>query len=271
MLESVKHEACAFVTLTYAEDHLPVGGTLVPKDPQDWLKRLRRAVAPRKVRFFLVGEYGDEKQRPHYHCALFGLSGCLFGYREDFLRKKCGCPPCSCIRSTWGKGDTDNAFLEPDSAAYLAKYVTKKMTSGHDPVAAEFLKGRHPEFARMSLKPGIGATAMEDVADVLTSDPGYVAIERQGDVPASLSHGKSPLPLGRYLRGVLRKKVGSEEAFKESASFTFAMRMRELYAKEKEEAKEKGMEVGRYVVQKREQKARNVEARYKIFRKKGSL
>ena len=67
MLEAMCHGDNAFVTLTYEDDNVR---SLVPKDPQDWLKRIRKAVEPLRLRYYLVGEYGDISERPHYHVAL---------------------------------------------------------------------------------------------------------------------------------------------------------------------------------------------------------
>lgn len=78
------------------------------------------------------------------------------------------------------------------------------MTKKDDPR----LQGRYPEFCRMSLRPGIGADAMHDVASVLLQ---FNLVDLQGDVPSSLRHGSRLLPLGRYLRRKLRTMVGKDE------------------------------------------------------------
>lgn len=204
MLEAAQHEHNAFVTLTYDDEHLPVSGSLVPKDYVDWLKRLRARVAPSTFRYFLVGEYGDVTERPHYHAALFGFRSCEFGEsRYSRVRTKC-CYWCELVRESWGKGNVFLGTLEDDSAGYMAGYVTKKMTSKDDPR----LHGRHPEFGRMSLKPGIGYNALWDIADALLKYELDLVME---DVPNQLQHGMKKLPLGRYLRRKLRTMVGSEE------------------------------------------------------------
>lgn len=59
----------------------------------------------------------------------------------------------------------------------------------------------------MSLRPGVGALAVSDIADVLTTESGCDALTRVGDVPTALSHGLKSMPLGRYLRGKLREAL----------------------------------------------------------------
>lgn len=93
--------------------------------------------------------------------------------------------------------------LTEQSAQYIAGYVVKKMTRPED----KRLFGRGPEFARMSLRPGIGAHAIPDVASVMMQ----YKLENRGDVPVGLRHGPKERPLGRYLRRQLRLQVGLPE------------------------------------------------------------
>lgn len=196
MLEAAKHSESSFWTLTYANENLPEGGTLVPADLRNFLKRLRlvahfeRGV---RLRHFSVGEYGDETFRPHYHLAIFGLG---YGEADRLL-----------VERAWKLGHVYGGDLTPQSAQYIAGYVTKKMTSHEDPR----LLGRYPEFARMSLRPGIGASAMEDVAIALNTKHGAASVVQTGDVPLALRHGAKSLPLGRYLRRKLREQMGFSE------------------------------------------------------------
>lgn len=203
LLESFQEKPCSFVTLTYSDDKLPIDKSLNPAHTQGWLKRLRRAVAPTTLRFFLVGEYGDQTQRPHYHIALFGIGACVYG-NSWLTGKQCVCPNCNLISRTWGFGGVSVDNLEADSAAYIVGYVTKKMTSVED----ERLCGRHPEFARMSLKPGIGALAIDDV---IAASPKNLLQLTGGDVPSGLRHGSKEMPFGRYLKEKYRVGMGVQQ------------------------------------------------------------
>lgn len=177
--------------------------TLVPKHLQDFLKRLRRKIEPRQIRFFAVGEYGGETERPHYHAALFNMDTCLYGRsRYSKLCDSC-CSVCDMVRDTWGHGHVYLGQVQRQSAGYLAGYVTKKMTSTDD----VRLCGRYPEFARMSNRPGVGAAAMEELARIVRDYPRFGA----PDVPGALRHGDKSRPLGRYLMRQIRKHLGRDE------------------------------------------------------------
>lgn len=208
ILESINHDSSVFATLTYDDENIPEGGTLDPRALQLFLKRLRKVYDGTKIRYFAVGEYGSSSNRPHYHIALFGFPKCLRGrtrqsrHKEGPLYRACCCH-CEAVKRIWGKGSIELASLEPASAAYIAGYTVKKMTAKDD----ERLNGRYPEFARMSLRPGIGAWFMDDIADTLLTHDLEKSID---DVPKSIrTHGKIQ-PLGRYLVRRLRVRIGRD-------------------------------------------------------------
>ena len=250
MLESLKHSSNSFLTLTYDAEHLPSGGTLVPRDVQLWIKRFRKAIAPVALRYFLVGEYGDQSWRPHYHAALFGV-GPEYG---------------DLVSSTWQKGHVMLGELTLHSAQYVAGYVVKKLTNKND----VRLAGRHPEFTRMSLRPGIGATAIADIVAQFDNDLGHRYLFENGDVPPSLRHGDKTMPLGRYLRRKIREQMGFVESGGQPeviASFQQEMRLlREDYL-----ASPSGKTFKEFLVDKDLGKILSIEGKYKIFNQPRSV
>lgn len=63
-----------FVTLTYDNEHIPEHGTLRKLDLQKFIKRLRKDLYPRKIKYFACGEYGSTTNRPHYHLIILGVT-----------------------------------------------------------------------------------------------------------------------------------------------------------------------------------------------------
>ena len=72
LLESYLYNNNTFVTLTYSEDDKTVKKinnllSLDSEHTKNFLKRLRSKFPKNKIRYYLVGEYGEQTQRPHYH------------------------------------------------------------------------------------------------------------------------------------------------------------------------------------------------------------
>lgn len=216
MLEAAQHKDNAFVTLTYAPEHLPSDLSVWPREIQLFNKKHRKKTPP--YRFFAVGEYGEKTGLPHYHLALFGHPPCA---HIQTLRRPTCCAVCDSIRQSWGKGHIYVGTLEQQSMAYVAGYINKKMTKATDPR----LEGRAPEFSRMSLKPGIGYSMMHDVASTLME---HKLDEKLVDVPVCLQHGPTQYPLGRYLRRSLRTLIGRDKKAPPEALKQYAETMRPL-------------------------------------------
>lgn len=144
------------------------------------MKRLRKSSKVR-VRFFVCGEYGEQLSRPHYHA-------CLFGYDfpdkvpVSYLSTSQKSWRSSSLERLWPHGHVHLGSLNVRSAAYAARYVLKKVTGSNavpyyrrvdnDGVSHDLV----PEFARMSLRPGIASAWFEKFqGDVSTFD--YVVHE----------------------------------------------------------------------------------------------
>lgn len=107
--EHQQHENAAFSTLTYSDETLPP--TLQKRDLQLGIKRIRHALAPRPIRFFASGEYGEQTHRPHYHAILFGAS-VLDAHK---------------IETAWKYGHVRTDHLTPARICYTAGYTAKKI------------------------------------------------------------------------------------------------------------------------------------------------
>lgn len=228
VLEAQMHKSNSFATLTYRDEDLPPGQTLVPDHLTLWLKRLRWAIEPDKIRFYAAGEYGTEGTRgmnPHYHVVLFGFPPCIYGvsqYKKDGSGKCCAF--CDVIRDTWGYGKIELSEFKYERAAYAAGYITNKLTKAND----DRLEGRAPEFARMSLRPGIGASYAAPLASGLLQAH---SLFEETDVPGALRHGSRVVPLDRYLRQKLRSAVGRNVETPESALTDYRQKMLVLRAR----------------------------------------
>ena len=163
--EAQMHEDNCFVTLTYDDEHLPYGETLHRPDFQKFMKRLIKNSGV-KIRLFYCGEYGGETFRPHYHACLFGWRPSdpeLFSVNNGFQLFT-----SKILSKNWKLGHASFGELTFETAAYTARYCTKKITGkaakAHyewvDPDTGEIID-RVPEFSGQSLKPGIGATWLE--------------------------------------------------------------------------------------------------------------
>ena len=190
------------LNLTYNDAWLPEHGQLFKDDLQRFFKRLRKAGF--KFRYVASGEYGDETRRPHFHIALFGVDfsddRCVFGRAVGGDRTYTS----DVVTRVWPKGNHLIGTLNFESAAYIARYILKKIKGLQqpEPLYKDDLTGElvlpNPEFMLMSK--GIGRSWFSDyfMTDVF---PHASVITAQGS--------RAPVP--RFYKTLL-KEVGSDLA-----------------------------------------------------------
>lgn len=180
ILEAKNYEFNEFITLTYDNEHLPMSegvdletgevrtvATLEPKHLQKFMKDLRRYFEYHynhtDIRFYACGEYGDEKERPHYHLIVFNLP---VPDKEFYFTNKKGNINyhSDIIQKIWGKGLTSLCPVTWETCAYTARYVMKKQKGKG---AKEYYSdiGKVAEFVRMSRNPGIARDYYEQNKD----------------------------------------------------------------------------------------------------------
>lgn len=148
--EASLYERNCFLTLTYNQDHLPLSGSLNLSHFQLFMKRLRKKYGA-GIRFFHCGEYGENLGRPHYHALLFNhdFPDKLFFSERNGNRVYTS----KALSSLWTAGFSVIGEVTFESAAYVARYVMKKVTGEK---ASLHYKGLKPEYITMSRRPGIG-------------------------------------------------------------------------------------------------------------------
>lgn len=150
-----------FITLTYSEKYLPKDGSLDKRAFVLFMKRLRKKFGS-KIRFFMCGEYGEQLQRPHYHACLFN-----FDFEDKYHYKTTGTTKLYrslSLEKIWKFGYSTIGEVTFESAAYVARYVMKKITGQKallhynqvDKETGEVMQEKTPEYNGMSRMPGIG-------------------------------------------------------------------------------------------------------------------
>jgi hypothetical protein len=198
-----------FVTLTYrsAEEctrdqynhglHVPGDFSLHKSHVQKFLKRLRKAYPDQKIRFYMCGEYGSicshgldvdvfkhlecKTGRPHYHLCLFNF------YPSDGVPIGPDLFNSPELDKLWKYGYTSYGDLTFESAAYVSRYVLKKingaMAEDHyqritDDGEIIFLE---PEYSSMSRRPGIGKEWFDKYKDDCFPD-GAIPVPGKGNI-----------------------------------------------------------------------------------------
>lgn len=157
MHEAQMHEDNCFITLTFDDENLNPTGSLVKRDFQTFMKRLRKKFHPKKVRFLHAGEYGEITKRPHHHALLFGIN---FPDRK-FLKERNSNKvyTSKTLGELWPHGFHEIGSLTFESAAYVARYCCKKVDGKNELITGEkkLKDGRIKEYNTQSRRPGLAA------------------------------------------------------------------------------------------------------------------
>jgi len=123
--EASLYQNNCFLTLTYSDQFLPKNHSLDYTAPVLFMKRLREKYGS-GIRSYGCAEYGEKLGRPHYHIAVFN---------HDFYDKKLfkkslenKLYTSEQLSGLWPFGHSTIGDLTFESAAYIARYVTKKIT-----------------------------------------------------------------------------------------------------------------------------------------------
>jgi len=163
-----------FLTLTYES----APADLVPKDLQDFTKRLRTFQARQydglvPLRYYSVGEYGELRGRPHYHSIMFNMIPHTVECIEKIWRSGYTAPGVK-------RGAVHVGTVTGPSIGYVTAYCINRFNS----------PGREPPFSRMSKNPGIGANYLT---------PSTIQFHKDGQIDDVSRYGVSA-HMARYYR-----------------------------------------------------------------------
>jgi len=130
----------------------------VPKSPfKKGTPEFKEWIEKNGIRYYYCGEYGEKLGRPHFHALLFN-----FAFLDKYYYKTQNGNRhyrSDTLDHLWSDPITNEPFghtligpVTYASAAYVARYVMKKITGK---AAPDHYQGKKPEFTEMSNRPGI--------------------------------------------------------------------------------------------------------------------
>jgi len=161
---SLYDENC-FITLTYNDQNMPRDKSLNVEHFQKFMKRLRKRTNA-KIRYYHCGEYGEQCAvcgrnrrdchlngctfikslgRPHFHACVFN-----YDFPDKILYQTnngIDIYTSETLSDLWPMGFSTLGDVTFESAAYTARYITKKIF-GED--AIDYYQNRKPEYTTMS-------------------------------------------------------------------------------------------------------------------------
>ncbi len=157
------------------------------RDAQLFIKRLRSNAKRRYgityLRYYICGEYGSLRGRPHYHAIIFGLP-------SNSITEQL-------VSDSWNFGFVKIGCLTERSAAYVAGYSAKHS----DPAFDSRPHGVQPEFHLQSL--GLGKYYIDRILSTVSPD--------SLDVPNTINFGRRKYSMPKYLVRKCREKIFSSE------------------------------------------------------------
>lgn len=158
MHEAQMHEQNTFITLTFGE-WCPLDGTKT--DPtkslykhhfQRFMKRLRKSVPYKKIRYLHAGEYGEITGRPHHHAILFGhdFSDKVLSREYEKNGVPCKSYKSEQLAKLWPFGLHDIGEVTFESIGYVARYCCKKQENELITKGQYMEDGRLKEYNTMS-------------------------------------------------------------------------------------------------------------------------
>lgn len=213
-IESKLWTAMAYVTLTFDDkkSEIKTDPSLRKYEIQNFIKRLRKSLNGRKIRYFAVGEYGPKHLRKHFHLILYNVDGLDVHDNFTRLKKKLPIIPGNSdwhkIHEAWELGYSRIEVPRGGAFHYLSGYVAKISKRKEQIEKA----GLEPEFRLMSK--GLGKGIIERYARLIKQKKKprpALPLQHFEYRYADKKTGKTKIikrGLGRYLKNLLHEQIG---------------------------------------------------------------
>lgn len=140
------------------------------------------------IRFMGCGEYGEQRERPHYHIIFFNLNLPVESFYNTRIINKNTYWQNKIIEKCWDKGISNVSSVTWNNIAYTARYITKKINGSmaHEEYKVDKETGeaidKEKEFFRTSRNPGIGAYYFENNVEKIYDNDEIIIKNRAGTV-----------------------------------------------------------------------------------------
>lgn len=180
------------------------------RDIQLFNKILRKRIKEKyneEIRFFVVGEYGPETLRAHWHIIYFTRKE----LRTPFTKRY--------IYQIWKKGDVDADRCKGGAISYAAAYVNSALS-----LPGIYTAVKKQPFTRHSIK--MGAHVMQEYGLSLVRDANSKKTSRRGATSVYYESGDKVkrLPLDRTFKAALFPKPFGYESLKSDKSLSCYLR-----------------------------------------------
>lgn len=225
---SIHKENC-FVTLTYDNNNLPDIQNFSQKTLfKLFIKRLRKSLGDKKIKYIASHEYGGSTFRPHHHLIIFGWSPA----KQIYLKNTPAGYPI--FRSThleknWEHGYSSVAEANSQTAYYVASYALKGKKHTYTQTDGEIITVKDS----MTCSQGIGLTYantnFQQLIDSKEHLPRYYkkklleqnpSLHEQYDERESFRNTRTTSDHEKYAKFIIneRKKTNSNETYREDTT-----------------------------------------------------
>lgn len=150
--ELSQHLENCFITLTYSDEHCPSFVSFKEREQFTlFIKRLRKRLFPKLIKYIASHEYGTKTKRPHHHLIIFGWTPANWKHQSTSARGNKQYTSKE-LTELWTSGHSTVGPATGGSAYYIASYALKSKNHEYiDPFTGEYTTFKDKMTASKSL------------------------------------------------------------------------------------------------------------------------